>query len=164
MGEHRLKGLLLTAHLWQVIAPDLQQDFAPLPSLNTTPNNLPIQVTSFVGQARRRWRRLKTYSPLRPASPIPSGPGCGYSLSRVPAAVARRASHSRSRSRCWKLLTTACGSWNSRPLADPAFVPQAVASVLGLQEQAGRPWVEHPERSPARKAFAARPRQLRTLD
>ena len=34
MKEHRLKGLLDPEHLWQIIAPDLQQDFPPLQSLN----------------------------------------------------------------------------------------------------------------------------------
>jgi len=34
MKEHRLKGLLNPEHLWQIIAPGLQQDFPPLQSLN----------------------------------------------------------------------------------------------------------------------------------
>jgi class 3 adenylate cyclase/DNA-binding NarL/FixJ family response regulator len=34
MKEHRLKGLLNPEHLWQIIAPDLPQDFPPLQSLN----------------------------------------------------------------------------------------------------------------------------------
>jgi predicted ATPase/class 3 adenylate cyclase/DNA-binding CsgD family transcriptional regulator len=33
MKEHRLKGLLNPERLWQIIAPDLQQDFPPLQSL-----------------------------------------------------------------------------------------------------------------------------------
>src|SRR5512134_248439 len=50
MGEHRLKGLLNPEHLWQVVATDLPQDFPPLATLNSIPNNLPIQVTSFIGR------------------------------------------------------------------------------------------------------------------
>jgi predicted ATPase/class 3 adenylate cyclase len=52
MKEHRLKGLLNSEHLWQIIAHDLQQDFPPLQSLNETPNNLPIQLTSFIGREK----------------------------------------------------------------------------------------------------------------
>src|SRR5712692_7860591 len=52
MGEHRLKGIVSAEHLWQVVAPDLPQDFPPLQSLQTIPNNLPIQVTSFVGREK----------------------------------------------------------------------------------------------------------------
>src|SRR5512136_2352033 len=49
-GEHRLKGVLNLEHLWQVVAPDLAADFPPLQSLNAIPNNLPVQLTSFVGR------------------------------------------------------------------------------------------------------------------
>src|SRR3972149_2442246 len=52
MKEHRLKGLLNPEHLWQIVAPDLQQDFPLLQSLNETPNNLPIQLTSFIGREK----------------------------------------------------------------------------------------------------------------
>ena len=52
LGEHRLKGLPNPEHLWQLIMPGLLVDFPPLKSLSTTPNNLPLQVTSFVGRER----------------------------------------------------------------------------------------------------------------
>ena len=48
LGEHRLKGLLNPEHLWQVVMPDLPQDFPPLQSLHAIPNNLPVQLTSFI--------------------------------------------------------------------------------------------------------------------
>lgn len=51
MGEHKLKGLFQHEHLWQVVAPDLQQDFAPLQTLDAIPNNLPSTLTRFVGRA-----------------------------------------------------------------------------------------------------------------
>src|SRR5512139_1135804 len=52
MGEHRLKGLENPEHLWQLVAPDLRQDFPPLQSLNVVPNNLPVQLTSFIGREK----------------------------------------------------------------------------------------------------------------
>src|SRR5512143_566856 len=39
MDEHRLKGLVNVERLWQLVAPDLRQDFPPLQSLNEIPNN-----------------------------------------------------------------------------------------------------------------------------
>jgi predicted ATPase/class 3 adenylate cyclase len=50
--EHRLKGMPDPEHLWQINAPDLQRDFPPLLSLNETPNNLPLQLTSFIGREK----------------------------------------------------------------------------------------------------------------
>ena len=52
MGEHRLKGLVNLEHLWQMVAPDLVADFPPLQSLNAIPNNLPVQLTSFIGREK----------------------------------------------------------------------------------------------------------------
>ena len=50
VGEHQLKGLVSPERLWQVIVPDLRQDFPPLRTLSTIPNNLPAQVTEFIGR------------------------------------------------------------------------------------------------------------------
>jgi class 3 adenylate cyclase len=52
MKEHLLKGLPAPERLWQVVAPDLQQDFPPLVSLHEIPNNLPFQMTSFIGREK----------------------------------------------------------------------------------------------------------------
>jgi len=52
MGEHRLKGLLNAEHLWQLEAPGLMNDFPPLKTLNDIPNNLPAQLTSFIGREK----------------------------------------------------------------------------------------------------------------
>ena len=50
LKEHRLKGLPDPEHLWQLVSPGLQQDFPPLSSLNEIPNNLPFQLTTFIGR------------------------------------------------------------------------------------------------------------------
>lgn len=52
LGEHRLRDLARPEHLFQLIAPDLPSDFAGLRSLEAVPNNLPVQLTSFVGRER----------------------------------------------------------------------------------------------------------------
>lgn len=52
LGEHRLKDLIRPEHVFQVVHPALPTDFPPLRSLDAFPNNLPIQLTSFVGRER----------------------------------------------------------------------------------------------------------------
>jgi predicted ATPase/class 3 adenylate cyclase len=51
LGEHRLKDLR-PERLWQVVLDDLPADFPPLRSLDARPNNLPAQLTTFVGRDR----------------------------------------------------------------------------------------------------------------
>lgn len=50
MGEHKLKSLRAPLRLYQLVAPDLPQDFPPIQSLHQFPNNLPTQLTSFIGR------------------------------------------------------------------------------------------------------------------
>lgn len=51
MGEHKLKGFLSAEHLWQVVAPDLPQDFPPLPTGDDIPSNLPATLSRLIGRA-----------------------------------------------------------------------------------------------------------------
>ena len=50
LGEHRLKDLIESEHVWQLVAPDLRDTFPPLLSLGSLPNNLPRQVTALIGR------------------------------------------------------------------------------------------------------------------
>src|SRR3954452_9671343 len=52
MGEHRLKDLQRPENVFQVVVSGLPADFPPLNSLGNKPNNLPVQLTSFVGRER----------------------------------------------------------------------------------------------------------------
>jgi predicted ATPase/class 3 adenylate cyclase len=52
MGEHRLKDLIHPEHIYQVTAPDLPSIFPALKTLNAQLNNLPSQLTPFVGRER----------------------------------------------------------------------------------------------------------------
>lgn len=49
LGSHRFKDLAQSEHVWQVTVIGLPGDFPRLNSLDTLPNNLPIQVSSFYG-------------------------------------------------------------------------------------------------------------------
>jgi predicted ATPase/class 3 adenylate cyclase len=72
LGQHRLKGLPESEHLWQVVAADLPQDFPRLQTLSTTPSNLPARLDSFVGRQGelrevedriRQWRLVTLVGP-----------------------------------------------------------------------------------------------------
>ena len=52
LGEHHLKDLASAVRLYQVFAPDLPADFPALRTLDTLPNNLPRQPSSFVGRSQ----------------------------------------------------------------------------------------------------------------
>jgi predicted ATPase/class 3 adenylate cyclase len=50
LGKHRLKDLERPEHVYQLAAPGLPVDFPALNTLDSRPNNLPVQLTSFVGR------------------------------------------------------------------------------------------------------------------
>jgi predicted ATPase/class 3 adenylate cyclase len=50
LGAHRLKDLAHPEQVFQVVVAGLDTDFPALRSLDSLPNNLPLQVTSFIGR------------------------------------------------------------------------------------------------------------------
>jgi hypothetical protein len=50
LGKYRLKDLNEPEHLYQLVISELPADFPPLKALEIKPNNLPIQLTSFIGR------------------------------------------------------------------------------------------------------------------
>jgi ATP-dependent Clp protease ATP-binding subunit ClpA len=53
LGEHRLKDLQHPSHLYQLDIAGLPADFAPLKTLDASPNNLPVQPTPFIGREKQ---------------------------------------------------------------------------------------------------------------
>jgi predicted ATPase/class 3 adenylate cyclase/DNA-binding NarL/FixJ family response regulator len=135
LGQHRLKGLLNPEHLWQLSAPDLSSDFPPLQSLAAIPNNLPIQMTSFIGREHElgELQRLLLTTRLLTLT----GPG-GTGKTRLSLQVATAVLGSPS---AGSGLAFKDGVWfiELAPLSDPALLPQTVATTLGLHEDRGRP-------------------------
>jgi predicted ATPase/DNA-binding CsgD family transcriptional regulator len=93
-------------------------------------HNLPLQLTSFIGreQALAEVGRLLATARLLTLTGAP-----GVGKTRLALQLAGQA-----------LEAYADGVWlvELAPLADPALVPQAVATAVGVQEQPGRPLVE----------------------
>ncbi len=50
LGMHRLKDLARPERLYQLVIPGVRDAFPPLRTLDSTPNNLPTQLTSFIGR------------------------------------------------------------------------------------------------------------------
>jgi predicted ATPase/class 3 adenylate cyclase len=50
LGQHRLKDLDRAGRIYQLLHPALPAEFAALSTLDYRPNNLPIQLTSFIGR------------------------------------------------------------------------------------------------------------------
>jgi predicted ATPase/class 3 adenylate cyclase len=50
LGSHRLKDLLAQEHIFQVSGDGLADDFPPLATLTSRPNNLPTQASTFLGR------------------------------------------------------------------------------------------------------------------
>jgi predicted ATPase/class 3 adenylate cyclase len=125
MGEHRLKGLMKPERLWQVIAPHLVSEFPPLRSLNAIPNNLPVEVDSFIGREGelRQTRELLTSSHLLTLV----GPG-GTGKTRLTLHLAAEV-----------LSEFTDGIWlvELAQLNDPALVLPTIAATLALRETAG---------------------------
>ena len=51
LGQFTFRGIIQPHDIFQVVHPDLRADFGPLRTRSAVPNNLPAQVTSFVGRA-----------------------------------------------------------------------------------------------------------------
>jgi class 3 adenylate cyclase len=127
LGEYRLKGVLNPERLWQVMAPDLLSEFPPLPSLNAIPNNLPVQLSSFIGREHEIAEVVRLLQDTRLLTLTGVGGAGKTRLSLQAAAEA--------------LDVFQDGVWlvELAPLADPALLIQSVATVLGVSEMPGYP-------------------------
>jgi predicted ATPase/class 3 adenylate cyclase len=126
LGAHRLKDLLRPEKIFQVVHPDLPADFPPLKSLETLPNNLPVQLTSFIGLEGEIDEVKQLLATTRLLTMTGAG-GCGKTrLALQVAAVV--------------LEDFAEGVWlvELATLSDPTLLFQAVASALNIREQPGR--------------------------
>src|SRR5829696_7641933 len=56
LGEHRLRDLLEPERVYQLLHPDLPDRFPSLKSLESRPNNLPLQPTPFLGREQEVMR------------------------------------------------------------------------------------------------------------
>jgi predicted ATPase/class 3 adenylate cyclase len=126
LGLHRLKDILHLEHLYCLVIEGLPSDFPP-PRTLARPNNLPLQLTSFIG----RDRELAAVKDLLEGNRLLtlSGPG-GTGKTRLALQVAAQTLNDYRDGAFFADLSS---------LTDPALVPSAIANALGVQEVPGRP-------------------------
>ncbi len=121
-----MKDLARAQRPFQIVAEDLSADFPSLKTLDVMPNNLPIQLTSFIGREQERAAVKRLLSTARFVTLTGSG-GAGKTrlALQVAADVAGKYPD---------------GVWLAEfaPIADPVLVPKTVASALGVPEQPDR--------------------------
>jgi predicted ATPase len=126
LGEKRLKDLLHPEHLYQLNRSGLPTSFPALKTLDSFPNNLPIQLTSFIGREREIAEIKQELIAYRLVTLTGSGGTGKTRLSlQVAADLLDQFQH---------------GVWfvELAPLADPDLIPQAILSAIGVQAQQGR--------------------------
>jgi len=130
LGSVRLRDLASPERLFQVEHASLRKEFPALRSLESSPNNLPQQPTTFIGREREIAEVKKALGTTRLLTLHGAG---GIGKTRLSLHVAADV-----------LGHYPDGVWfvELAPLTDERLVPQAVASVLGVKEDAGRPVTE----------------------
>jgi predicted ATPase/class 3 adenylate cyclase len=126
LGAHRLKDLAKPEHLYQLLIEGTPDVFPTLRTLDGTPNNLPTQLTSFVGRSAMvaEAKRLLQASRLLTLT----GPG-GIGKTRLSLEVAA------------EMFDKFPDGVYFVPLSavrDPELVPSAIAQALGIQVAGAR--------------------------
>src|SRR5688572_28932914 len=130
LGEHQFKGLIRAEKIVQLCSPDLPKDFPALISIKPAKNNLPVQLTSFIGRERELTEAKQKLEGARLLTLI--GPG-GTGKTRLSLQLAAD-----------MVSNFSDGVWlvELAPLADPSLILQSVASILSLREQRGMPLLD----------------------
>jgi predicted ATPase/class 3 adenylate cyclase len=126
LGLHRLRDLAQPEHVWQVSAKGLPTDFPPLKSLDTLPNNLPIQVTSFRGREQDLEDLKAHLAEHRLVTLLGAG---GVGKTRLAAQLGGEL-----------LERFPDGVWiaDLAPITDSELVSSVVAKVVGVSQTQGR--------------------------
>jgi predicted ATPase/class 3 adenylate cyclase len=121
LGECRLKDLIRPERIFQVVSPDLPDQFAALRTLDAFRHNLPIQNTSFIGR-ERELRQVKEHLNQYRLVTLTGPGGTGKTRLSLQAAA--------------DLLDRfEDGVWlvELAPVTDPAMLVPSVAATFGLR-------------------------------
>jgi predicted ATPase/tetratricopeptide (TPR) repeat protein len=146
LGTHRLKDLAQPEQVYQLVNPDLPKSFPALRSLDQLPNNLPPQLTSFVGREDEVAEIRALLEQHRFVTLVGTG-GAGKTRCAIQVGG--------------DLLDgSGDGVWLAElaPISDPSLVSSVIAQALNVQGEPNRPLFD------AVLAFLKRKRLLLILD
>ena len=130
LGKHNFKNVHQPVRIFQVVAPDLPNDFPALRTFDILPNNLPAQLTSFIGREHELADIKKL---LHDAHMLTlTGPG-GTGKTRLSIQAANEV-----------LDQYPNGVWlvELAPILDPLLVPRTTAIAVGLRDEPQRPVID----------------------
>ena len=127
LGEHRLRDLARPEHLYQLVAPNLPSEFGSLRSLESVANNLPVQLSNFIGREREMAEVKRLLGSTRLLTLTGMG---GTGKTRLSLQVAADV-----------LDIFPDGVWfvEFATIDDPSLVLETVAAALDLRQEADRP-------------------------
>jgi predicted ATPase/class 3 adenylate cyclase len=127
LGAHRLKDLARPEQVYQLVALDLPQMFPALRSLDQLPNNLPPQLTSFVGR-EDELTEIKTLLEQHRFVTLVGTGGAGKTRCAIQVGA--------------DLLDgSGDGVWlvELAPISDPSLIGSLIAKALNVQGEPNRP-------------------------
>jgi predicted ATPase/serine/threonine protein kinase/DNA-binding CsgD family transcriptional regulator len=132
LGEYRLKDLGRPKRLFQLDISGLPVDFPPPQTLDSSPHNLPVQLTPFIG----REQEVTAVCDLLRREEVHllalTGPG-GTGKTRLALQVAAELSD---------LFADGAFFVNLAPISDPALVVPTIAETLGIRERTDQSLLE----------------------
>jgi predicted ATPase/class 3 adenylate cyclase len=130
LGLHRLRGFDDRERLFQLVAPGLERQFPRPRTAEAVPHNLPTQITSFIGRRTERTALDLLIRAHRLVTVVGAG-GAGKTRLAVELAAGVVESYPD-------------GVWfvDIATVTDPGLVAFAIAAVLGLRPEPGRPMAE----------------------
>ena len=126
LGERRLKDLIQPVKLYQINSEGLQADFPPLKTLDVRPNNIPIQLSSFVGR-EEVMNQLKDL--IRQSRLLTISGSGGSGKTRLAMQVGADIIDDFENGVYISELAS---------VSDPAFILQTIINSLGIKEEAGK--------------------------
>jgi class 3 adenylate cyclase len=125
LGVHRLKDITNAEHLYDLVVEGLPAEFPPLRTLDARPNNLPVQLTSFIGRDDQLNEMKELMATTRLLTLTGAG---GTGKTRLAVQLAAET-----------LRDYPDGAFfvDLAPINDFALVPAEIARALGVQEEPG---------------------------
>ena len=123
LGERRLKDLNQPVRLFQILSDGLREEFPPIKTLDARPNNLPVQLTNFIGREKELKHAKELFNDTHLLTLTGSG-GAGKTRFSLQAGA--------------DLIDDfANGVWfiELAAISDPVFLPVTINNALGIKEE-----------------------------